>query len=147
MWAQDSLHGWWSSKGKFMHREGNALMTSVLLIEDDTAERQRLETMLGGLGLDLITRGRAEEALQVCNDNTPDLVMMAAGGSAKRPKDFVKRLRRQNHGKSPIVILYADTPDMEMIGQSILQGAADVIMKPFDRELLQFKLKQAGVLD
>ena len=35
---------------------------------------------------------------------------------------------------------------MEMIGQSILQGAADVIMKPFDRELLQFKLKQAGIL-
>ncbi len=129
-----------------MHREGIALMTSVLLIEDDKAERQRLETMLGGLGLDLIAPEGTEEALKVCNDNTPDLVMLAAGGNAKRPRDFVKRLRREIHGKSPIVILYADTPDMEMIGQSILQGAADVIMKPFDRELLQFKLKQAGVL-
>lgn len=146
MWAQDSHHGWWSSKGKFMHREGKALMTSVLLIEDDKAERQRLESMLDGLGLELITSGRAEEALQVCNDNTPDLVMLAAVSTAKRPKDFVKRLRRASHGKAPIVILYAETPDMEMIGQSILQGAADVIMKPFDRELLQFKLKQAGIL-
>ncbi len=122
-------------------------MTSVLLIEEDGAERQRLESMLGGLGLDLIGCGRSDEALQVCNDNSPDLVMMAAGATKKRPKDFVKRLRRPSQGKSPIVILYADTPDMEMIGQSILQGAADVIMKPFDRELLQFKLRQAGVID
>ena len=34
----------------------------------------------------------------------------------------------------------------EMIGRSILQGAADVLMKPFDREILQFKLRQAGIL-
>jgi two-component system, chemotaxis family, chemotaxis protein CheY len=129
-----------------MHLKGNALMTSVLLIEEDGAERQRMESMLGGLGLDLIGGGQSEEALQVCNDNSPDLVMMAAGAGKKRPKDFVKRLRRTSRGKSPIVILYADTPDMEMIGQSILQGAADVIMKPFDRELLQFKLRQAGVI-
>jgi two-component system chemotaxis response regulator CheY len=122
-------------------------MTSVLLIDEDGAERQRLESMLDGLGLDLIKSGQGDEALQVCNDNSPDLVMLAAGASQTRPKDFVKRLRRPSHGKSPIVILYADTPDMEMIGQSILQGAADVIMKPFDRELLHFKLQQAGVLD
>jgi two-component system, chemotaxis family, chemotaxis protein CheY len=121
-------------------------MTSVLLIEEDTAERQRLERMLGGLGLDLIESGAADEALRVCNDNTPDVVMMAAGGSSKRPRDFVKRLRRSVRGKSPVVLLYADTPDTEMIGQSIMQGAADVLMKPFDRDLLQFKLKQAGVL-
>lgn len=146
MWAQESRHGWWGSESKLMHLEGNARMTSVLLIEEDKAERQRLESMLDGLGLDLINSGQADEALQVCNDNTPDLVMLAAGTSRKRPRDFVKRLRRESRGKSPIVILYADTPDMEMIGQSILQGAADVIMKPFDRELLQFKLRQAGVL-
>ena len=49
-------------------------------------------------------------------------------------------------GRKPVVILYAEKPDMEMIGQSILQGAADVIIKPFDSEILHFKLKQAGVI-
>lgn len=121
-------------------------MTSVLLIEEDKAERQRLHVMLDGLGLDLIQSGAADDAVQVCNDNTPDVVMLAAGVARKRPRDLVKRLRRAVHGKSPIVFLYADTPDTEMIGQSIMQGAADVLMKPFDRELLQFKLRQAGVI-
>jgi two-component system, chemotaxis family, chemotaxis protein CheY len=129
-----------------MHLKGNTLMTSVLLIDEDGAELQRLGAMLGGLGLDLIKTGQGDEALKVCNDNSPDLVMLAASSSRTRSKDFVKRLRRPSHGKSPIVILYADKPDMELIGQSILQGAADFIMKPFDRDLLQFKLKQAGVL-
>ena len=31
-------------------------------------------------------------------------------------------------------------------GTSILQGASDVLMQPFDRDLLQFKLRQAGVI-
>lgn len=121
-------------------------MTSVLLIEDDKAEEQRLQSMLAGMGLDLIQSGAADDELKVCNDNAPDVVMLAAGLARKRPRDLVKRLRRAVHGKSPIVFLYADTPDTDMIGQSIMQGAADVLMKPFDRDLLQFKLRQAGVI-
>ena len=48
-------------------------------------------------------------------------------------------------GKRPLVILYANEPAAE-IGQSILEGAAEFMMQPFDLELLQFKLHQAGVL-
>ena len=62
------------------------------------------------------------------------------------PKDFVRRLRRNARGKAPVVFLYAETADTELIGQSILQGAADVLMKPFDRDILQFKLRQAGIV-
>jgi hypothetical protein len=49
-------------------------------------------------------------------------------------------------GKPPVVFLYAETPDTEMFGQSILEGAADVLMMPLDRDLLRFKLRQAGIL-
>jgi hypothetical protein len=44
-----------------------------------------------------------------------------------------------------VVFLYADTPDTEMFGQSILEGAADVLMMPCDSDLLHFKLRQAGI--
>ena len=55
-------------------------------------------------------------------------------------------MRRTARGKNTVVILYANEPDAEEIGQSIMEGAADFIMQPFDLELLQFKLRQAGVL-
>jgi two-component system chemotaxis response regulator CheY len=129
-----------------MELEGIVDMARCLLIDEDTAERQRLLPMLSGLGLETAQAAAAEDALKYCNDNAPDVVMMAAGHNGSRPRDLVTRLRRARHGKRPVVILYAESPDTDMIGQSILQGAADVLMKPFDRELLQFKLKQAGIL-
>jgi DNA-binding NtrC family response regulator len=46
----------------------------------------------------------------------------------------------------PVVIVYADQPNFETMGEMILDGAAEFLMKPFSKDLLQFKLKQAGVL-
>lgn len=129
-----------------MKLEGIVDMAQCLLIDEDHAERQRLSRLLAGLGIDTAESSAAEEALAFCNDNAPDVVMMAAGAPGRMPKDFVKRIGRARRGKTPVVIVYADRPDTEMIGRSILEGAADVIMKPFDRDLLQFKLRQAGVI-
>jgi two-component system, chemotaxis family, chemotaxis protein CheY len=121
-------------------------MAQCLLIDEDVAERQRLSRLLAALGIDTAETAVAEDALAFCSHNAPDVVMLAAGAPGRMPKDFVKRMRRAKGGKQPVVIVYADRPDTEMIGRSILEGAADVIMKPFDRDLLQFKLKQAGVI-
>ena len=121
-------------------------MTKCLLIGDDGIECRRLQQLLDGLGLHTAQTSQPDEALKFCNDNAPDVVMLAAVDAGRRPRDFVRHLRRNVHGKKPVVFLYAETPDTEIIGLSILQGAADVLMKPFDRDILQFKLKQAGVL-
>lgn len=126
--------------------EGTRNMTSCLLVDQNQSERQRVLRLLDGLGLDTTQTGAPEDALKYCNDNSPDVVMMAAGPQNSPLSDFVARLRHGIGGRKPVVILYAEKPDMEMIGQSILQGAADVIMKPFDSEILHFKLKQAGVI-
>ena len=121
-------------------------MTHCLLIDDDSPESGRLQKLLDGLGLDTAQTAHPEDALRYCNDNAPDVVMLEATGFDARPGDLVRRLQRTASGKKPVVFIYADTPDTEMIGQSILQGAADVLMKPFDRDILEFKLRQAGVI-
>lgn len=122
-------------------------MTKCLLIDEDSAQRRRLEQLLSALGLDTALLAGTDEAVRYCNDNAPELVMVSAESSGMQPRDIVKRLRRTvAGGKPPVVFLYADTPDTDMIGLSILEGAADVLMMPFDRDLLQFKLKQAGII-
>lgn len=132
--------------GQESGKEGIADMTRCLLIGEDNAERRRLQQLLDGLGLDTAQAGQPEEALKYCNDNAPEVVMLAATGAGRAPKNFVRHLRRNVHGKKPVVFLYAETPDTEMFGQWILQGAADVLMNPLDRDILEFKLKQAGVI-
>lgn len=120
-------------------------MTKCLLIDDDGRGRQCLEQMLSGLGLETSLTTGTDDAVRFCNDNSPDVVMVSTRARGVIPKEFVKRLRLSGRGKPPVVFLYADTPDTEMFGQSILEGAADVLMLPFDRDLLHFKLRQAGI--
>ncbi len=120
-------------------------MTKCLLIDGDSSERRRLEQLLGGLGLETVFSAAAD-ALQYCNDNSPEVVMLSAGASGVAPQDLVKRLQFCSHGKPPVVFLYAETADTDLFGQSILEGAAEILMMPFDRDLLQFKLQQAGVI-
>ena len=120
-------------------------MTMCLLIDEDGRGRQSLNEMLSGLGLETSLTSRAEDAVRFCNDNSPDLVLLSARASGGAPKEFVKRLRMGGRGKPPVVFLFAETPDTEMFGQTILEGAADVLMMPLDRDLLHFKLRQAGI--
>jgi CheY-like chemotaxis protein len=120
-------------------------MTRCLLIDEDGRGRQYLAQMLTGLGLEMTLTAGTDEAVRFCNDNAPDVVMLSARARGVVPRDLVKRLRMSGRGKPPIVFLYAETPDAEMFGQTILEGAADVLMMPLDRDLLLFKLKQAGL--
>lgn len=129
-----------------MKLEGLVDMTKCLLIDEDGADRRRLKELLATLGVDTALMSGTDEAVQYCNDNAPELVLLSAEAPGMQPRDLVKRLRLSARGKPPVVFLYADEPDTDMIGQTILEGAADVLMMPFDRDLLQFKLRQAGVL-
>jgi PleD family two-component response regulator len=120
-------------------------MVQCLLINRDPGERARLAQLLSGLGLTLTERALAGEGVAVCNDNTPDVVLMQAEGQDMEAQDFVRRVRRSPRAKKPVVILFSGAADTEVIGQSILSGAADFIMLPLDRDLLAFKLRQAGI--
>lgn len=122
-------------------------MTKCLLIDEGSTGRRHLEQMLSGLGMETSLSAGADDALKFCNDNSPDVVMVSAGTRGVAPRDLVKRLRYNARGKPPVVFLYAEKADTEMFGQTILEGAADVLMMPFDRDLLHFKLRQAGVID
>ncbi len=121
-------------------------MTMCLLIDEEGRGRHHLGEMLSGLGLETSLTSGADEAVRFCNDNSPDVVMLSARANGGAPKDFVKRLRLAARGKPPVVFLFAETPDTEMFGQTILEGAADVLMMPLDRDLLHFKLRQAGIV-
>jgi CheY-like chemotaxis protein len=120
-------------------------MMRCLLVDDNGRSRQQLQHLLSGLGLETSLAGGAD-AVRVCNDNAPDVVLVSASAKGGPPREVVKRLRQSGRGKPPVVFLYAETADTALFGQTILEGAADVLMLPFDRDLLQFKLRQAGLM-
>ena len=113
-----------------------------LLIDQNAPERQRIALLLNSLGLTCDEQERVSET-QV---SKPDVVFMDVT-RAEAAQDLIQQLQ---HGRgdavAPKIICYADAPKVDDLAAFILAGATDVLVKPFDRELLRFKLEQAGLL-
>ena len=120
-------------------------MVNCLLIDKNPKERQRLAQMLCSLGLSCEEREGADEGIIFCHESNPDVVVMEATGVAAA-KEFLRLVKYQGRNtRRPVVIFYANKLNLESVGETIIEGAADFLAKPFDRDLLQFKLEQAGV--
>jgi two-component system chemotaxis response regulator CheY len=121
-------------------------MTRCLLVDEDHHQRAALGQLLGFYGFELSESGTADQALQHCRSFAPDVVVTADRLGGMSPAEFVKRIRHTSRGRKPIVLVCVDKADTAEIGRAIIEGAAEYLLKPFDREILEFKLKQVGVL-
>ena len=121
-------------------------MTRCLLVDEDSQQRSALGRLLGEYGFELSESGTADAALQHCRKFAPDVVVTADRLGGMAPAEFVKRLRRASKGRKPVVLVCIDNADSGEIGRAIIEGAAEYLLKPFDREILEFKLKQVGLL-
>lgn len=121
-------------------------MTQCLLVDEERKDKRELWTMLGGFGFEMSESADADAALKSCRTSPPDVVVMTSRMAGMSAADFVRKLRKTGRGKAPVVLMCADSPDSEEIGRAILEGAAECLVRPFDRDLLAFKLRQVGLI-
>jgi two-component system, chemotaxis family, chemotaxis protein CheY len=121
-------------------------MARCLLIDENVAERGRIAGLLNQLGVTSHEISDIEEGIRYCHEQRPDVVLLEAA-VLPHAKDFLRLVRHQSRltGR-PVVILYAQEADAAAMGESILNGASEYLLVPFDLDLLRFKLRQAGVL-
>ena len=120
-------------------------MVRCLLIDKDPKERQKLSAILQTFGFACEAAG-PETAAAVLFEQATDLVLMEARDEPAS-RELLRLVQyRSESGNGPVVIVYAERPSLDEMGLSILAGASDFLVKPFDSKLLQFKLEQAGLL-
>jgi len=120
-------------------------MVRCLLIENDANERQKLSTMVAAFGFECEALS-AEKAASSLMENAPDLILMEARDDAGS-RELLRLVQyRSETGSAPVVILYAEKPSLEDVGLAVVAGVAHFLAKPFDAELLRFKIEQAGLL-
>ncbi len=76
----------------------------------------------------------------------PDVILLDSDTPKMSGLEFLSRLRRTERGRKPVVLYCAAGHDAGRIGQAILRGASECLVKPFDVELLDFKLHQSGAV-
>lgn len=85
-------------------------------------------------------------ALETCRRSTPACVLLDWNMPLMNGIDFLKALRREFGPGHPPVLFCTTENEISFIEQAIANGAQELIMKPFDEEILLGKLAQAGLL-
>ncbi len=119
-------------------------MVSCLLVDQNGSERSRLAKILDGLGFECSESDHLDQAVRFAQASMPELILCNA--SEQTPAQEFLRLVKGGglQQLQPVVIFYADAPKMDAMGASILAGASDFLIQPFDDRILKFKLEQAG---
>jgi len=85
-------------------------------------------------------------ALDACRTKMPDVILLDWQMPHMTGIEFLRTLRRQNDGTTPIVVFCTTENDVGHITEALNAGANEYIMKPFDREILEAKFAQVGLL-
>lgn len=111
----------------------------VLIVDDDPAIRKLLEKVMRSNELETTTAGSGQEALDLLQDNSYDIILMDIMLGDMEGFDVIKRLRGQGI-QTPVIIISGRDEDYDTLyGLSL--GADDYITKPFRPLVVGAKVK------
>jgi two-component system chemotaxis response regulator CheY len=121
-------------------------MTQCLIIDSTLDGRSELASLLTRYGFELDSVSDAADALDRCRVAMPDVIVMAEQAGTMDSDEFLQRLHGSRPRSAPKVIVYSDAPDAGSMGRHIWTGAAECMVRPFDADIIDLKLRQVGVL-
>jgi putative two-component system response regulator len=116
-------------------------MTSrVLIVDDEYAGRQTLESVLEGEGYDLEMAENGFEAIAKAKELVPDVILLDVMMPGMTGFEVCQRIRSDPQvAEIPIIVLTA-LDDRDSMLTALKSGADDFISKPFDRYELRARL-------
>ncbi|MBL4721577.1 MAG: response regulator [Alphaproteobacteria bacterium] len=121
-------------------------MKSCLVVDDSKVVRMVARRILEDLNFDVSEAEDGQKALDACLASMPDVILLDWNMPIMNGIEFLKVLRVSDGGDAPVVVFCTTENDMSNIQEAIAAGANEYIMKPFDSEIVQSKLEQAGAL-
>jgi putative two-component system response regulator len=118
--------------------------TTILVVEDDERVREVLTEHLSNLGYGTVEATSAEEALQVVEETTPDLVLTDVHMGAMSGVELCAKLKRDQRFQLTPVIILTGHSDLGARVAGLAAGADDFFAKPFD--LLEIRTRVAALL-
>ncbi|WP_374469202.1 response regulator [Phenylobacterium sp.] len=120
-------------------------MKTCLVVDDSRVIRKVARRILEELGFEVAEAADGAEALSWCRVVMPDVVLLDWQMPVMGGLDFLRRLRLEPGGQAPKVVFCSVENDLDRIREALDEGADEYIMKPFDGEIMAYKLAAAGV--
>ena len=121
-------------------------MKVCLVVDDSRVIRKVARRILEDLGFEVAEAADGTEALAWCRTVTPQLILLDWNMPGMSGLEFLKTLRGAPGGEEPRVIFCSVENDLDRIREALAAGADEYIMKPFDREIVEAKFQEVGLL-
>ena len=121
-------------------------MKSCLVVDDSKVIRMVARRILETLDFEILEATDGQEALDACLAEMPDAILLDWNMPVMDGIDFLRSLRVSAGGDAPVVVFCTTENDMSHIVEAMKAGANEYIMKPFDKEIIEAKFAQVGLL-
>ena len=88
-----------------------------------------------------------QQACDYCAKQMPEAILLDWNMPVMSGIEFLERLRQMPGGDAPKVVLCTTENDLAHIQRAMMAGANEYIMKPFDKDMIQGKFVQIGLLE
>jgi two-component system chemotaxis response regulator CheY len=121
-------------------------MKTCLVVDDSSVIRKVARRILEGFEFEISEAEDGEQALECCQRGMPDAVLLDWSMPKMDGYEFLRLLRRMPDGDRPKVVFCTSENDVAQIARALHAGANEYIMKPFDKEIVEAKFQEAGLL-
>jgi two-component system chemotaxis response regulator CheY len=123
-----------------------AAMKTCLVVDDSSVIRKVARRILEGLEFEIAEAEDGEQALDTCRGKMPDAILLDWNMPKMDGYEFLRLLRRLPDGDRPKVVFCTTENDVAHIARALHAGANEYIMKPFDKEIVEAKFQEVGLI-
>lgn len=121
-------------------------MKHCLVVDDSRVIRKVACRILKDLAFESEEAADGAAALQACRRKMPDAILLDWHMPNMDGISFLRALRGESGGNRPVVVFCTTENDVAHITEALGAGADEYIMKPFDRDILEAKFAEVGLV-
>ena len=121
-------------------------MKTCLVVDDSSVIRKVARRILEGLDFEIVEAEDGEQALDVCRRQLPEAILLDWNMPKMDGYEFLRMLRKLPGGDSPKVVFCTTENDVAHIARALHAGANEYIMKPLDKEIVEAKFQEVGLI-
>ncbi len=119
---------------------------TCLVVDDSEVIREIAVRIMSDLGIEAAEAENAAAAVTYCREKKPGLVLLDWDLPSMGALDFLRGAGELQPEDKPEIILCSTENDPQQFTLAKAAGAAHHILKPFDKNVIESKLQEIGVL-
>jgi two-component system chemotaxis response regulator CheY len=121
-------------------------MKTCMIVDDSSVIRKVARRILEGLDFEVSEAEDGEQALDQCRRTLPHAILLDWNMPRMDGYEFLRALRRLPGGDGPKVVFCTTENDVAHIARALHAGANEYIMKPFDKDIVEAKFQEVGLI-